>query len=60
MQKAGTETRMLHYCCDVCAMSATVVATSTAVLAWLDHMARHADPSLYRCWEWTVVPLFAD
>nr|CRY97801.1 hypothetical protein [uncultured prokaryote] len=51
------QTDMLRYECQTCDMAATVVATPAAALAWLDHMERHAVPSNYRVWAWTVVEL---
>jgi hypothetical protein len=48
---------MVRYECGVCAMVATCVVTPASELAWLDHMARHADPSDYRGWTWAVLEL---
>lgn len=51
------ETNMMHLSCGICGMTATVVATPSADLAWADHMSNHGDPSNFRAWTWTVVPL---
>lgn len=50
-------TRMVHYHCDVCGMTATCVATPAAVLAWMDHMGRHVRTQDYGVWTWEVVAL---
>lgn len=48
---------MVHYQCHVCALTATCVANPAAVLAWLDHMERHAMRDDYSAWTWTVQQL---
>jgi len=53
----NSETNMVHYECHTCAMSATCVATSSSSLAWLDHMAIHADPRNFSQWTWMVQAL---
>lgn len=57
---ANRETDMVHYECGVCLATATCVQTPAADLAWLDHMANHADPYCYGRWTWTVLPLKLD
>jgi len=47
-------TAMVHYVCEICGMSATLVQTPVGDLAWLDHMANHVDPSMYRAYAWEV------
>lgn len=49
---------MIRYECGVCDMVATIVDNGPGRLAWHDHMANHADPSLFRSWTWGVIPLF--
>lgn len=60
MTSTDGSTAMVHYACRVCALTATCVATPTAVLAWLDHMENHAVRDAYDAWTWTVVPLDLD
>lgn len=48
---------MIRYECQTCAMTATVVNTPAAVLAWHDHMATHALTTNYLAWTWAIVPL---
>jgi hypothetical protein len=48
---------MVHYQCRTCGLTATCVATPTAVLAWLDHMEGHAVRDNYDAWTWTVLQL---
>lgn len=50
-------TTMVRYECGVCTMTATCVVTAASELAWLDHMANHADPSCYQGWTWVVLEL---
>jgi len=47
-------TRMVHYVCHVCQMNATCVANPAAVLAWMDHMERHALRDDYSAYGWDV------
>lgn len=54
---SSRETEMIRYECQTCAMTATVVNTPSAVLAWLDHMDTHAVKDNYRAWTWAIVPL---
>ncbi len=54
---AGLVTDMAHYECDVCKITATIVRTPAGELAWLDHMAIHAQQRAYRVWTWRVVQL---
>lgn len=49
---------MIHHLCKVCGMSATMVVTETAGVAWADHMATHADPEAFESWVWSVYKLF--
>jgi len=48
---------MVHYECYVCSMVASCVLNASSNLAWHDHMANHADPTLFGQWVWTVVAL---
>ena len=48
---------MIHYACDVCSMTATMVVTPASSLAWLDHMSNHHDPKYFQCWTWQAVKL---
>lgn len=57
VKESGEGTAMVHYVCDTCGMSATMVATPTGDLAWLDHMATHAVKDGYRAYTWTVLRL---
>jgi len=50
-------TIMVHYSCDECPMTATMVATSTEEVAWRDHMASHIGVAGYKRWVWEVVQL---
>lgn len=52
-----TEVPMIHFECQVCHMSATVVSTPAGELAWLDHMNTHAMKDDFKAWTWTVLPL---
>lgn len=49
---------MIHHLCKVCGMSATMVVTETAGIAWSDHMATHDDPESFESWVWSVYKLF--
>lgn len=60
MDKARHTVQMLRYECCTCDMTATVVYTSAAHLAWLDHMDTHSMKDNYRTWTWEVLPLFPD
>jgi len=53
----GTSVEMIHFECQVCGIGASMVRTPTGDLAWLDHMANHADKRAFRRWTWNVVPL---
>jgi len=57
VQNSTTETPMYHFECLTCGITATMVATETGKLAWLDHMNRHALPEHFRIWTWTVQQL---
>lgn len=57
MSESGESTIMIHYFCDVCEMSASMVQTNTGRLAWLDHMATHHRPEMFHSWVWYVTPL---
>jgi hypothetical protein len=50
-------TYMLHLECFQCPMTATLVHTPTAIVAWQDHMATHPDPLAFGQWAWHVVAL---
>ena len=50
-------TIMVHYSCDSCSMTATMVATSAEERAWSDHLATHPGGSDYKRWMWEVVQL---
>lgn len=60
MSDATNETAMIHFVCGTCRMEATCVHTSSAELAWLDHMANHAVKDNFRCYTWSIVPLELD
>lgn len=52
---------MVHHECLNCGMTATMVVTGAAELAWQDHMATHMLSDRYRSWTWEVVELpFSD
>lgn len=56
--ETGTATMMAHYACDRCDMTATVVRTTDASVAWLRHMEEHPGHRMaYRLWTWTVLPI---
>lgn len=57
MQQSGEQTVMIHFQCYVCHMTATCVLTSSARLAWHDHMANHALRDAFGQWVWHVEPL---
>jgi len=57
MCEHSEETKMVHYECNVCTMTATCVMTPSAVLAWHEHMEKHVDPRAFGQWTWDVVPL---
>jgi hypothetical protein len=48
---------MVHYQCYTCGISATCVLTSSAELAWLDHMEIHAVKDNFGAWTWAVLQL---
>jgi len=57
MQASNEDTAMIHWECHTCGMAATCVLTSSATLAWLDHMENHALADNYSAWTWTVQKL---
>jgi len=57
MSNGSGETAMIHYECFTCGVTATCVVTSSATLAWLDHMENHAERKNYGQWSWTVLAL---
>jgi hypothetical protein len=59
MEQSAEEIEMVHYACEQCSMTATLVWTLDAKRAWLDHMQEHHDTTGYRMWSWGVRPLFA-
>lgn len=60
VQNDSRETQMLHFACNVCGITATIVSTQTGRLAWLDHMENHAQKTNYDVWAWTVMQLGLD
>jgi hypothetical protein len=60
MTEQSRETAMVHYECNVCGITATVVSTPSALLAWCDHMETHAWKKGYDVWTWTVLHLDLD
>lgn len=52
------ETSMIHLVCDACGMSATLVVTATARIAWEHHMLTHGLEATYKQYTWTAVRLF--
>lgn len=56
----SSPTQMIHFECRVCGISATCVATPSADLAWLDHMATHSASDAFGAWTWEVQPLPLD
>jgi hypothetical protein len=57
VQNSKRDTAMVHYSCRTCGVTATCVATPSAVLAWLDHMECHAVRDNYDAWTWVVQQL---
>lgn len=60
MTEQSRETAMIHYQCNVCGITATMVRTPTGLLAWCDHMENHAQKTAYDLWTWTAVQLDLD
>lgn len=57
MSETGEVVEMVHYECYTCHMSATMVVTPSADLAWLDHMENHGAKKNYGRWCWAVLAL---
>ena len=57
MGNLSTTTNMLHFQCDTCHITATIVDTDVGRTAWADHMAIHVRPESFHVWSWTVAPL---
>jgi len=56
-EKNTRGTDMLHFSCNVCAMTATLVETPSAWVAWRDHMECHTRPHDYGVWTWQALQL---
>lgn len=56
-EQQSSEVAMTRYECSACTMTATVVDTTDAYIEWHRHMDAHDDPTAFRAWTWTVVPI---
>lgn len=58
MQAVTNATSMVHYACEACDMTATMVVTPAGTRAWWQHMRTHeANEQQYRAYQWTVMAL---
>lgn len=53
----GRVTRMVHFECHTCHMTATCVVTPASELAWMDHMDTHSAIDNFSMWGWEVLEL---